>query len=789
MSNRHILLTLLFAVLSMVDAWEGVPFTTVTQADSGIAGGEGGQVIFAMRIAPSNPDYLYLATDVSRVWASTDGGVSWKNKPNGYVTKGAVSLAIDPNNENIVLTAGSVHTTSYTTASMDGIYRTTDGGDHWTLVYATGFIRDYGQDNIVFVDSDTVYCGTHTAGLLKSTDGGLSWTPLNILDGQWIAQVAVCSGNTAKLFIGTINGLYTLENDTLLTPVGGGLPSADITAMAVSPTDSAMLYVISNGTVYQSVNSGDSFMLSNTGLPSASFKHLEISPVNPAFLYTSTEGQVWHSHNGGATWENTTRFDPEGYMADLNQANPTSAAYTAGAIIAPSYTEGQTVFSSGAGHYPAKSTDGGGIWHYSGSGFMGTRGALGSTSFLWDKNDPLRFAVCATDHGVFLTKNGGQTFINTHVPRTFGYKTSMVGAFYPVAGSKRIVATVGSWTTQQIIVSTDEGETWTLKDGTSGEKMHPFAAFHPQKPENVYVGKFFSADTGDTWTELSRIVYAMFPGNGDIVYSASIGDGYAMTLYKSLDKGQTWTTPYAVNTGYGSSRIQEMTVAPDDEDRIYVASEYHGVFIWDGVSWSSKGEAQGLLKDTFNRYSCQKVVVDPNEPNVVYVGKAVPHLGHSNGVFMSKDKGESWETITNELGPDFNLTALSVNPNDGALFLGSSSGNYKCYPKNETIQESVVTGPQTSTAQLWQTPNPFSSKVNIHFSLSLEFSLPIRIMIYDLSGRLVRTLYYKGLKTGMGGVIHWNGKDDRGHALSNGVYLVTTTIGSQRLVSTISLIR
>jgi len=688
MKNNKIclfLLVLFFIPLTNLYAWEGVPLRTTAQLKDGVGGGEGGQVIFTMRVSPSNPNYIYMATDTSRVWASIDGGISWKNKPTGFVTKGAVSLAIDPNNEKVVLVAGAVHTTTKkTTALYDGIYRTTDAGNRWSLVYQTGFYRDIGQDNILFINSKTVYCGTHEEGVLKSNDGGVTWDSLNILSNKRIGQIANSIGDRTKLFIGTTSGLYSLVNDTVLSEIGAGLPDKDILAMTVHPSNSNIVYVISAGIVYKSIDSGLHFVAANEKLPKGKvFKNIEISPVNPNNLYVSTEGGVWHSHDAGASWIATKSVDPEGYLADINQTRPANLAWTAGSIIAPGYTDENVAFGSGQGHYPVKTTDGGVIWKYSGSGFMGVRGAFGRTSFVWDVNNSLRFAICATDYGIFLTEDGGSSFKNIHVPRFKG-KSSKVGAFYPEPGSKRIVATVGNWKEQQIIVSTDNGNHWMRKSNTTGLNVHPFIAFHPQKPKNVYAGKFFSANKGDTWVPLSRVVYAMFPKNGDIVYSASIGPKKSLVIYKSTDMGKTWTTPYAPIDKYNSSFIREIAVDPNDQDRLYVASESKGVFIWNGSFWGVRGELSGLSRDEFGRYSSQKIVVDPNNSNYVYIGKASPHLGHSNGVFMSTDKGENWKKITSDLGSNINLTALSVNPHNGFVYLGSSTGNYKYDPHKPT---------------------------------------------------------------------------------------------------------
>lgn len=71
-------------------------------------------------------------------------------------------------------------------------------------------------------------------------------------------------------------------------------------------------------------------------------------------------------------------------------------------------------------------------------------------------------------------------------------------------------------------------------------------------------------------------------------------------------------------------------------------------------------------------------------------------------------------------------------------------------------------------------PNPFSTSTN--FSLSLSKELYISVSIYNLEGRVVRTLSLGKLKAGEH-VIQWDGRDLRGRVLSPGVYFVRATAG------------
>jgi hypothetical protein len=48
--------------------------------------------------------------------------------------------------------------------------------------------------------------------------------------------------------------------------------------------------------------------------------------------------------------------------------------------------------------------------------------------------------------------------------------------------------------------------------------------------------------------------------------------------------------------------------------------------------------------------------------------------GHSNGIFASQNKGDTWKNITYNLGPEFSTWAISVNPHNERVYIGSTHG-------------------------------------------------------------------------------------------------------------------
>jgi len=64
-------------------------------------------------------------------------------------------------------------------------------------------------------------------------------------------------------------------------------------------------------------------------------------------------------------------------------------------------------------------------------------------------------------------------------------------------------------------------------------------------------------------------------------------------------------------------------------------------------------------------------------------------------------------------------------------------------------------------------PNPFRSATMINYNLAQPGS--IRLAIYDLSGRLIRSLASENVPAGRG-QIQWNGRDNTGRQVASGVY-------------------
>ncbi|MEJ2545839.1 MAG: FlgD immunoglobulin-like domain containing protein, partial [Calditrichaceae bacterium] len=80
-------------------------------------------------------------------------------------------------------------------------------------------------------------------------------------------------------------------------------------------------------------------------------------------------------------------------------------------------------------------------------------------------------------------------------------------------------------------------------------------------------------------------------------------------------------------------------------------------------------------------------------------------------------------------------------------------------------------------------PNPFNMSTTIKFQLNT--SKQIKILIYDINGRLVNTILNSNLMPGSYKV-NWNGKDNKGKDISSGVYYAV--VKASDFISTLKLV-
>jgi len=96
-----------------------------------------------------------------------------------------------------------------------------------------------------------------------------------------------------------------------------------------------------------------------------------------------------------------------------------------------------------------------------------------------------------------------------------------------------------------------------------------------------------------------------------------------------------------------------------------------------------------------------------------------------------------------------------------------------CWGLTANVQNAPINVPQTFTL-LNNYPNPFNPQTTIKYHL--DVSAEIRLQVFNMRGQLIRTLYAGMQSTGTHSVI-WNSRDDSGHNMASGVYLIQLQCG------------
>jgi photosystem II stability/assembly factor-like uncharacterized protein len=165
--------------------------------------------VWALTIDPQTSSTLYAATTVG-VFKSTDGGGHWIFSGIGlpqlfFGTEpqpSIASLTVDPHDPATVY-AGTI----------DGVYKSIDGGAHWKFSGTGTFFPHNGYVSAVVVDPQvpgTLYAATFGGGMYRSTDGAQTWTPFNTgLFDTFLTGLAV-SPSGACLHAASQAGVFSL---------------------------------------------------------------------------------------------------------------------------------------------------------------------------------------------------------------------------------------------------------------------------------------------------------------------------------------------------------------------------------------------------------------------------------------------------------------------------------------------------------------------------------------------------------------------------------------------------
>lgn len=142
------------------------------------------------------------------------------------------------------------------------------------------------------IDENKVYAATTVPGSLKkTTNGGQTWTDIAI-PGVTIYSLAISPADPTTVFAGTSDGVYRIQNDSAIQPMG--FTGQMVSRIAIHPVYSQHIYAAAPDNLYWSNNSGGSWGIASNELAGYLVQTIRFDPIYPDRIYvgTSTRGVV-----------------------------------------------------------------------------------------------------------------------------------------------------------------------------------------------------------------------------------------------------------------------------------------------------------------------------------------------------------------------------------------------------------------------------------------------------------------------------------------------------------------
>ncbi len=409
------------------------------------------QITFTcIRIDENDPNVIY-AGSFNGVFKSADDGIHWKNitgenfksrfiLPNSickignkllvgtqigfYITDNDGKSWQEKNNglENLCIhSVFAKNESEFYLGTAEGFYKSSEGGDNWQRL--CDGLNGAGISSLAIDNLGAVYIGFENAGIYKSTNRGNSWVAMNSdLGSCFVNEIKISSKNT--IFMSAVMPFDSLllespetvvkSEDSGLTWVraDSGVRDSWVTALALDPSDSNILFAGTSDGIFKSVDGGNYWFRSDSGLAEWKFiGSLAIDPQNSQTIYAGTSGGsayrthgIYKSTNGGSSWQL--------FSAGL----PTNQFYSIDDIVInPIKTS--TVYACFGRFGVYKTKNSGEWWEPKNNGIYNTV----IYSVVIDPSDTN--IVYAAGEKIFLSTDAGDTWqeIMDGVPENFGF--------------------------------------------------------------------------------------------------------------------------------------------------------------------------------------------------------------------------------------------------------------------------------------------------------------------------------------------------------------------------------
>ena len=682
--------------------------------------------------SPDNPDLLYLGTSDGQIFRSTNGAQIWQRLKPGLDKRGLSidNLAIDPRNTKVIYAAA--WTVAQGSGEEGGVFKSEDSGEKWSLLSETKGLTLLSLA-LAPSDSSIVFAGAKS-GLFRSVDSGKNWvriSPEGHAEIRNINSIAIDPRDPKIIYIGTHHLPWkTTDGGANWKPIGyqnGMIDDSDIMGICVSPTNPNLLHINACSGIYRSVASGEKWA-KLPGIPFSARRTYALlpHPTDPNVIFAGTSEGLYRSNDGGKNWKLRTSkavviravvvhpdrpkrvliaTDDFGVRVSDNLGDDFADANTGFihrhilAILPDANERGRilaSVYHDGTAGSIFLSSDGGESWQPSANG-LGTRDVFA----LFQMNDDPAVVYAGTNYGVYRSNDHGANWAFVGVvekpapvkkpaptraaPRRRASALSTVGRYEavpaqrkssqskskPKSAKARPTAPPQSAKTKKPtpkVVDTPASQFSTLTKQVDDITSFVNSEGHRGLMAAAIDGLYRTFDETKGWEKVP------IPGydQDSRVYSVAthrdmpnrILIGTRQGLFASFDGGSNWEH---VERGPSDMTVKSIAISPRDPYVILLGTNQ---FVFrstnGGRTWSKRGG--GLPSGDFT-----SAVINPDNPDEMLVAEY-----QRGGVFLSTDKGNSWERIDRGELPSNRVWAIAFDPFDrNRAYAGSfSSGVY-----------------------------------------------------------------------------------------------------------------
>jgi len=638
-----------------------------------------------------------------KIFRSTDGGETWEQK-SIPVNGAGLDIAVDPNDPDIVYVGLS---SIIGGSSNNVIIKSEDGGDSWTYFNMTSVLPiGWSVVNLTVdpEDSQVIFAigneGLSNAAVVATFDGGTTWENRtgNLPFGKPYNSLTISEQDVyiagGQLFGGQTMGIYKTENyGQSWENISNSFPNNVSNAILIDPSNTNKMYVASEGDgIYYTVNGGITWNYNTAGAgDNGSARSLTFEPGNTDVIYAGFLSlAVCKSSNASQSWD----FSNKGIatlQTDDVEVNP---------IDAMNFLVGFEAENSGGCYL---SNDGGNSWqlvqNLPGTRFSQVTFGADETMYAWS-NGPTTVGA----EGLYKSSDGGQTWLNTgpnigsvFETQIFALAASTTDPDLLFIGGNNFGA--NGWESM-IYRTTDGGENWV----------------------NVYMGP-----------EMDSFKYLFIDPNSNdlIIYTGFGNQSDHAGFIKSIDGGDVWDD---INSGIPSQNkwCGAIVCDPANSDIIYAGVGGYGNVngtMYKSIDAGTSFTGTGLSLQSYSKIS--DIVISPLNSDVVYIAST------QDGVYLSTDAGISWGAANDGL-PATNVTGFSNSfMVDDVWYFTSSTFSNSAF-KTEIYDPGTTGKFNTSinNEELSLYPNPAKDHIFIKTNQTRGDVLQVRIL--SSTGRLIK---------------------------------------------------